>query len=65
MATAAKLVELDCTGAALARAYRDDVRAEAEAYRAFSAAEHNLRLAQQRRTVSESAYRLHSGAVRA
>lgn len=64
MATAAKLVELDCTGAALARAYRDDVRREAEAYRAFTEAERNLATAINRRRVSENAYRLHSGAVR-
>jgi hypothetical protein len=63
MATAAKLPMLDETGASLARAYRQDVALEAVAYRAFAQAEHNLTLAQQRRRVSESAYRLHSGAV--
>jgi len=64
MATAAKLVELDCTGAALARAYRDDLRAETEARRVVTAAQHELTLAIQRRSVSENAYRAHSGAVR-
>lgn len=62
MATAAKLVELDGVGAALARAYRQDVSLEASAYREFAQAERNLTLAQQRRRVSENAYRLHSGA---
>lgn len=61
MATAAKSMELDEIGASLARAYRQDVSLEAAAYRAFTQARHDLTLAQQRRRVSENAYRRHSG----
>ena len=65
MATAAKSMELDTTGNALRRQYEGDLRVEAAAYRAFAQAERELTLAQQRRRVSENAYRLHAMGVAA